>query len=102
MSEFGGLWKHQNSPACTNSVNVFRMLKLDTVRKKKEDACFFLLLFSFFFHKVKKTITLFLFFVFSPGEDHTCFCFSFFSFFFFHQVKKITFLLLLLLGFFTR
>ena len=34
MSEFGGLWQHQNNPACTNSVIVFRLLKLDTIRKK--------------------------------------------------------------------
>ena len=32
-SEFGGLWKHWNNPACTKSVRVFIML--DTVRKKK-------------------------------------------------------------------
>ena len=35
MSEFGGLWKHKNIPACTKGVRVFIMLKLDTVRKKK-------------------------------------------------------------------
>ena len=29
MSEFGGLWKHQNNPACAESVRVFGMLKLD-------------------------------------------------------------------------
>ena len=34
MSEFGGLWKQQNHPACTKSVRVFIMLKLDTIRKK--------------------------------------------------------------------
>ena len=34
MSEFGGLWKHQNNPACTKSVRVFSV-KLDTIRKKK-------------------------------------------------------------------
>ena len=28
MSEFGGLWKHQNNPAGTKSVGVFRVLKL--------------------------------------------------------------------------
>ena len=26
-----GLWKHQNSPACTKTVRVFKMLKLDTI-----------------------------------------------------------------------
>ena len=36
MLEFGGLWKHQNNPACTKSVRVFIMLKLDTIRKKKK------------------------------------------------------------------
>ena len=36
MSEFGGLWTHQNNPACTRSVRVFRMLKLDTIQKKKK------------------------------------------------------------------
>ena len=38
MSQFSGLWKHQNTPACTktsNSVRIFRVLKLDTIRKKK-------------------------------------------------------------------
>ena len=28
VSEFGGLRKHQNQPACTKSVKVFKMLKL--------------------------------------------------------------------------
>ena len=38
MLELGGLWKHQNNnPACTKSFRTFRMLKLDTVRKKKEE-----------------------------------------------------------------
>ena len=36
MSEFGGLWKQQNNPACIYSVKVFRLLKLDTIRKKKK------------------------------------------------------------------
>ena len=37
MSEFGGLWKHQNNPACTKNARVFsRMLKMDTKRKKKK------------------------------------------------------------------
>ena len=36
MSEFGGLWKQQNNPACAKSVRVFIMLKLDIVRKKKQ------------------------------------------------------------------
>ena len=36
MSEFGGLWKHPNNPACTKSVRVFRLLKLDTIQKKKK------------------------------------------------------------------
>ena len=35
MSEFFGLWKRQNVPAFTNSVRVFIMLMLDTIRKKK-------------------------------------------------------------------
>ena len=30
MPEFNGLWKHQNNPACTESVRVFRVLKLNT------------------------------------------------------------------------
>ena len=33
MSEFGGLWKDQNNPADTQSVRVFRMLKLDSIRE---------------------------------------------------------------------
>ena len=37
MSEFGGLWKHQNDPACTKSVRVFIMLMLDTTDTKEED-----------------------------------------------------------------
>ena len=36
-SEFSGLWKHQNNPACTNNVRVSRMMKLDTIRKKKNN-----------------------------------------------------------------
>ena len=36
MSEFFGLWKRQNIPACTNSVRVFITLMLDTIRKKKK------------------------------------------------------------------
>ena len=35
MSEFGGLWKCENKPACTRSVKVFIMLKLGTIWKKK-------------------------------------------------------------------
>ena len=35
MSEFGGLWKRENKPACTKSVTVFIMLKLGTIWKKK-------------------------------------------------------------------
>ena len=35
MSEFGGLWKQQNNPACTESLGVFITLKLDTILKKK-------------------------------------------------------------------
>ena len=31
MSEFSGLWKHQNNPANTKGVRVFIMLKLDTI-----------------------------------------------------------------------
>ena len=34
MSKFGGKWKHRNKPACTKGVGVFRVLELDTVRKK--------------------------------------------------------------------
>ena len=36
MSEFSGLWKQQNKLACTKSVRVFIMLKLDTIQKKKK------------------------------------------------------------------
>ena len=36
MSESGGLGKQQNNPADTKSVRVFRMLKLDTMGKKKK------------------------------------------------------------------
>ena len=32
MLEFGGLWKHQNNPACIKSVRVF-VLKVDTIQK---------------------------------------------------------------------
>ena len=32
----GGLWKHQNNPACTKSARVFRMLKLDIISEKKK------------------------------------------------------------------
>ena len=40
MSEFGGLWKHQNNPARTKSVRVLTELKLDTIRKKKKEHIF--------------------------------------------------------------
>ena len=41
MSEFGGLWKQQQkNSACTKSVRVFVMLKLDTIRMKK-NCCHF-------------------------------------------------------------
>ena len=36
MLEFGGLWKHQNNPACTKSARVFIMLKFGTIRKKRK------------------------------------------------------------------
>ena len=36
MSEFNGLWKCQNNPACIKSVSVFRMLKLDTTGQFSE------------------------------------------------------------------
>ena len=36
MSEFGGLWKQQNNPACTKSVGVFIILKLDTTEEEEE------------------------------------------------------------------
>ena len=36
MSQFGGLWKQQNNPAYTKHVSVFKMLKLDTIQKKKK------------------------------------------------------------------
>ena len=35
-STFFGLWKHLTNPACTKSVRVFVMLKLNTIRKKKK------------------------------------------------------------------
>ena len=38
MSLLGGLWEHQNNPACTNCVRVFKLLKLDAARKKH---CYF-------------------------------------------------------------
>ena len=31
------MWKHQNNPACTKSVKVFKLLKLDTTQKKKKE-----------------------------------------------------------------
>ena len=33
-SEFSGLWKLENNPACTESVRVFIVFKLDTIQKK--------------------------------------------------------------------
>ena len=36
MSEFGVLWKQQNNPACTKSVGVFIILKLDTTEEEEE------------------------------------------------------------------
>ena len=38
ISEFGGLWKHPNTPACTktsNRVKVFNLLRLDIIQKKR-------------------------------------------------------------------
>ena len=37
MPEFGGLWKHQNDPACTESVGVFIILMLDSTDTKEEE-----------------------------------------------------------------
>ena len=34
LSQFGGLCKHQNSPACTKSLIVFRLMNLDSRGKK--------------------------------------------------------------------
>ena len=31
LSEFGRLWRHQNSPACTKNIRVFRVLQLDSI-----------------------------------------------------------------------
>ena len=36
MSEFSGLWKHKNNPACSKKMSVFIKLKLDTIKKKKK------------------------------------------------------------------
>ena len=36
MSDFDGSRKHQNNPACTKCIRVFRILKLDTILKKEE------------------------------------------------------------------
>ena len=36
MSELDGLWKHPNNPACTRSVRVIIMFKMNTIRKKKK------------------------------------------------------------------
>ena len=38
MSEFGGLRKHHNKPACTKSVRVFKMLKLYYKHYTEEEA----------------------------------------------------------------
>ena len=32
---FGRLWKHQNNPACTESVRIFETLKMDAIQKKE-------------------------------------------------------------------
>ena len=37
MSEFSGLWKPPNNPACTKSVRAFRALKLDIILKKNNN-----------------------------------------------------------------
>ena len=37
MSEFDGLWKHQNNPACTKSVSRLQNVEVDIVQKKWED-----------------------------------------------------------------
>ena len=37
MSEFGGLWKQQNNPACTKCIRAFRGPKLDNIWKKNSD-----------------------------------------------------------------
>ena len=36
MSQFGGPRKQQNNPACTKHVSIFKMLKLDTIQRKKK------------------------------------------------------------------
>ena len=33
MSEFSGVWKHQNNPGCAKSAGIFKTLKLDTMHK---------------------------------------------------------------------
>ena len=33
---FGRLWKHQNNPACTESVRIFEMLKMDATAEEGE------------------------------------------------------------------
>ena len=43
MSEFGGLWKHQNNLACTKSFGVFRVLSFFTMRRKSSMSVFCLL-----------------------------------------------------------
>ena len=37
MPEFGGLWKHPNNPAFTESVRVIQMLKPDRRYKEEEE-----------------------------------------------------------------
>jgi len=37
MSEFDGLWKHQNNPACTKSVSSLQNVEADSVQKKRDD-----------------------------------------------------------------
>ena len=37
-SEFGGLWKHPNTPAYTKSVRVIELLKLDNKQMAKKKA----------------------------------------------------------------
>ena len=36
-SEFRGLLKHQNNPACTGSVRAFKLLKLDSIQKQMRE-----------------------------------------------------------------
>ena len=37
MSEFDGLWKHQNNPVCTEIILLYKVFNLDTMQEESQN-----------------------------------------------------------------